>query len=76
MLRLSQEKYPRETLTSRRNSGMSYACLKPTENGVTPAAKIQRFEGLEVFLMATGECSARNSFNLLRTTSHRRCEHQ
>ena len=35
-----------------------------------------RFEELEVFLMATGKCSASASFNLLKTTSHRRSEHQ
>ena len=32
--------------------------------------------GARSILMATGECSARTSFNLLRTTSYRRCEHQ
>ena len=58
-----------------RNSGVSYARLMPTENGVTPAAIIhQAFKELQVFLMATGECSARGSIILLRTTSHRRCE--
>ena len=59
-----------------RNSGVSYARLKPTENGVTPAAIIhQALKELQVFLMVTGECSARGSIILLRTTSHRRCEH-
>ena len=34
-----------------------------------------RFEELQVFLEATGECSASISFNLLSTTAHRWCEH-